>query len=64
METSELIEIIARGEDTRNQYKENFHNVDSLAAEIVAFSNSGGGKIFIGVEDKNWTVTGLTKNDG
>jgi ATP-dependent DNA helicase RecG len=63
METSELIEIIARGEDTRNQYKENFHNVDSLAAEIVAFSNSGGGKIFIGVEDKNWTVTGLTKND-
>lgn len=63
METSELIEIIARGEDTRNQYKENFHNVDSLAAEIVAFSNSGGGKIFIGVEDKNWTVTGLSKED-
>ena len=63
METSELIEILARGEHTENQYKENFHNVDSLAAEIVAFSNSGGGKIFIGVEDKNWTVTGLTKND-
>lgn len=63
METSELIEILARGEDTKHQYKENFHNVDSLAAEIVAFSNSGGGKIFIGVEDKNWTVTGLTKND-
>lgn len=63
METSELIEILARGEDTKNQYKENFHNVVSLAAEIVAFSNSGGGKIFIGVEDKNWTVTGLTKND-
>ncbi len=63
METSELIEILARGEDTRNQYKENFHNVDSLAAEVVALSNSGGGKIFIGVEDKNWTVTGLTKKD-
>lgn len=63
METSELIEILARGEDTKNQYKENFYNVDSLAGEIVALSNSGGGKIFIGVEDKNWTVTGLTKND-
>ncbi|MBN2738964.1 MAG: putative DNA binding domain-containing protein [Spirochaetales bacterium] len=63
METSELIEILARGEDTKHQYKENFHNVDSLASEIVAFSNSGGGKLFIGVEDKNWTVTGLKKND-
>lgn len=63
METSELIEILARGEDTKHQYKENFHNVDSLASEIVAFSNSGGGKLFIGVEDKNWTVTGLGKND-
>lgn len=63
METSELIEILALGEDTKHQYKENFHNVNSLAAEIVAFSNSGGGRIFIGVEDKNWTVTGLTKND-
>ncbi len=63
METSELIEILARGEDTKNQYKENIHNVTSLAEEIVAFSNSGGGKLFIGVEDKTWTVTGLTKND-
>lgn len=63
METTELIEIIARGEDSKNQFKENFHNVDSLASEIVAFSNSGGGKIFIGVEDKNWTVIGLSKND-
>lgn len=63
METSELIEIIARGEDTRNQFKENIHNIDSLAAEIVAFSNSGGGKILIGIEDKNWTVAGLSKND-
>lgn len=63
METSELIEILARGEDSRNQFKVNIHNVESLATEIVAFSNSGGGKIFIGVEDKNWTVTGLTRND-
>lgn len=63
METAELIEILARGEDTKHQYKENFHNVDSLAAEIVAFSNSGGGKIFIGVEDKSWSVKGLTKGD-
>ncbi len=63
METSELIEVIARGEDTRNQFKENIYNIDSLAAEIVAFSNSGGGKIYIGVEDKNGTVPGLSRDD-
>ncbi len=63
MEISELIEILSRGEDTKHQFKENFHNVDSLAAEIVAFSNSGGGQIFIGVEDRNWKVKGLTRDD-
>ncbi len=63
METTELIEIIARGEDSRNQLKDNFHNVDSLAAELVAFSNSGGGRIFVGIKDRNWTVTGLSKED-
>jgi len=49
METTELLEIIARGEDSRHQFKEDITNVNSLAAEIVAFANSGGGKIFIGV---------------
>lgn len=63
METTELIEILARGEDSKHQYKVNVHNVDSLAAEIVAFSNSGGGRIIIGVEDKGWTVSGLTIED-
>lgn len=63
MEIIELIEIIARGEDSKHQYKANIHNIDSLAAEIVAFSNSGGGKIIIGVEDKSWAVVGLSHND-
>ena len=63
METSELIEIISRGEDSRIQYKANIHNNDSLAAEIVAFCNSGGGKIIVGVDDKTWNVIGLSKED-
>lgn len=49
METTELLEIVARGEDTRHQFKEDATNATSLAAEIVAFANSGGGKIFLGV---------------
>lgn len=63
MEITELIEIIDRGEDSKHQYKANIHNIDSLAAEIVAFSNSGGGKIIIGVEDKSWAVVGLSPHD-
>lgn len=51
METSELLEIVARGEDSRHQFKEDATNAISLAAEIVAFANSGGGQIFVGVAD-------------
>lgn len=63
METAELIEIISRGEDSRHQFKENVHNQDSLAEELVAFSNSGGGIIVIGVSNKTNEVIGLTPND-
>jgi ATP-dependent DNA helicase RecG len=51
METTELLEAVARGEDSRHQFKEDVTNATSLAAEIVAFANSGGGQIFIGVAD-------------
>lgn len=62
METGELIEILSRGEDSRHQFKENFSNADALAAEIVAFSNSAGGQIFIGVRNDG-TVLGLSSDD-
>lgn len=51
METTELLDIISRGEDGKHQFKANITNVNSLAAEFVAFSNSGGGLILIGVSD-------------
>ncbi len=62
METSELIEIIARDEDSKHQFKANLTNVNSLAAELVAFSNSCGGTIFIGVSDDG-SFAGLTRED-
>lgn len=62
METAELIEVLSRGEDSRHQFKENFTNADALAAEIVAFSNSAGGQIFIGVQNDG-TVLGLSHAD-
>lgn len=51
METAELLETIARGEDTRHQFKADATNATALAAEIAAFANAAGGQIFIGVDD-------------
>jgi ATP-dependent DNA helicase RecG len=63
METTELIDILSRGEDSRHQFKANITNADALAAEIVAFSNTAGGRIFIGVNDDDGSVRGLSGAD-
>ena len=62
MEITELLEIISRGEDSKHQFKSDATNAISLAQEMVAFSNSGGGKIFIGVSD-NGDIAGLSSTD-
>ena len=51
MKKSELKAIAVNGEDSRLQFKQDIRNVDALAAEMVAFSNSEGGRILIGVTD-------------
>lgn len=64
MEAIELIELIARGEDSRTQFKQSqdVTNAKSLAGEIAAFANSKGGRILIGVDD-NGSITGLSADD-
>ncbi len=62
METTELIDLLSKGEDSCHQFKENFTNADALAAEIVAFSNNAGGRIFIGVRNDG-SVVGLSGPD-
>lgn len=64
MEAIELIELIGRGEDTRTQFKksQDVTNAKSLAGEMVAFANSKGGRILIGVDDTG-SVIGLSPND-
>ena len=54
--------IISAGEDGTHQFKANIHNGDSLASEMVSFSNSEGGTLFLGVAD-NGSIPGLTKKD-
>ncbi len=62
METIELLQILAKGEDSLNQFKKNVTNPDSMAAEIVAFCNGQGGTIYIGVDDDG-SVSGLLSVD-
>lgn len=46
-----LLQRIALGEHTRQQFKRTFNSPDALAAELAAFANSGGGTLLIGVND-------------
>lgn len=62
MEAIELIELIGRGEDSSMQFKQTVTNPESLVGDFVAFSNSKGGQILIGVSD-NGLVVGLSADD-
>lgn len=54
-----LREMLAKGEDTRTQFKENIFSAEQLAQEMIAFSNSMGGTILAGVAD-NGEIKGLS----
>uniref|UniRef100_Q3ARL2 Putative transcriptional regulator n=1 Tax=Chlorobium chlorochromatii (strain CaD3) TaxID=340177 RepID=Q3ARL2_CHLCH len=56
-------ELISKGETSSTQFKLNISNELSIAQEMVAFANTKGGRILIGVDDKTWEVIGLTDND-
>lgn len=62
METLKIMQVLEQGEDSKNQFKKNINNIDALAIELIAFSNTLGGKIFIGVDDDG-SIIGLTTDD-
>ncbi len=59
MDTSTLLDIIKSGETTKVQFKREMDD-DKFAAEMVAMSNSKGGLILVGVEDKTGRIVGLS----
>lgn len=59
MEEFELRNQILLGEDSTRQFKREPSADAKMAGEIVAFANSGGGRIIVGVE-KDGTITGLS----
>jgi len=63
MNKIEILDIISKGESSKVQFKENIHNEQSIAQEMIAFANTDGGIILIGINDKTWEVSGITRED-
>ena len=59
---TELLEIIANGENSGVEFKRDDIRPEQLAKEIVALVNFQGGRILLGVED-NGTISGLQRPD-
>lgn len=57
----EIIQLIKGGENSAVEFKAADVKIDSLAKEVVAFSNTNGGVILLGVED-NREISGLAGN--
>ena len=62
MNEKELTELIEKGEDSFTEFKEEKVHSNDLAAEIVAFANTEGGKILLGLSD-NKEIKGVTNPD-
>lgn len=59
---SELLEIIANGENSGVEFKRDDLRPEQLAKEIVALLNFQGGKLLLGVEDDG-TISGIQRRD-
>jgi ATP-dependent DNA helicase RecG len=63
MNAIELRDLISKEETSTVQFKLNVTNKLSIAQEMVAFANTKGGTLLIGVDDKTWDIVGLTDDD-
>ena len=59
MDTIQLLTTIALGETSTVQFKERLDNDTSIAAEMIAMSNTKGGIILFGIKDKTGEIRGL-----
>ena len=59
MRDEDIVAAFARGEGQQQEFKSQIDNLESVAGEIVAFANSDGGVLYIGVDDDGG-VAGLT----
>jgi predicted HTH transcriptional regulator len=58
MKRHELREIIRVGESSTVEFKRKFTTIDKIAREVIAFANTTGGMLLLGVDD-NGTIVGV-----
>lgn len=63
MDSVQLVNLIGGGETSRVQFKENLSNPLGAAQELIAFANTEGGQLIVGVADKTGDITGLAFAD-
>ncbi|WP_395947656.1 helix-turn-helix domain-containing protein [Caedibacter taeniospiralis] len=59
---TELLEIIANGENSGIEFKRDDIRPEQLAKEVVAMVNFQGGQVLLGVEDDG-TISGIQRQD-
>jgi ATP-dependent DNA helicase RecG len=59
---TELLELIANGENSGVEFKRDDIRPEQLAKEVVAMANFQGGRVLLGVEDDG-TVSSIQRPD-
>lgn len=59
MHSMMIEDYIVQGESKTLEFKENFHAKAKILATTIAFSNTSGGRIIIGIQDKTKHVIGV-----
>ncbi|MBI9067264.1 MAG: putative DNA binding domain-containing protein [Salinivirgaceae bacterium] len=60
MDALELLDLIQKGESSKVQFKVRINDAYKVGTEMVAFSNTKGGILVIGVDDKTGDINGLS----
>lgn len=58
MDRKKVLELIERGESINVEFKQRFSSHEKMAKEMIAFANTRGGFIFLGVDD-NKSIYGI-----
>ncbi|MCX5749307.1 MAG: putative DNA binding domain-containing protein [Candidatus Saganbacteria bacterium] len=59
----EIVELLEQGEGQSVEFEKNIPSDDDIARELVAFSNSDGGRLILGIDDKNKHLIGIDPDD-
>lgn len=63
MTWDDIVPLLDQGEGQAVEFEKNIPSEDDIARELVAFSNADGGKIILGIDDKNKHLVGIPPRD-